>query len=168
MVHSEEPFEINAREVFHDADGDTLTFTVRSSDSRIAEFEVKGHMVTVKPYGMGSAIITITADDGNGGTAEESFKFGLYSFITELRHEVSTDFINLYWDPFWDSEDEGLNYHIYVDDKLIGTTDSTNMWISDLRPGTEYRLRVVAVNDAEEIVAFADYSVKTYPIELWL
>lgn len=165
MVNSEEPFEIDVSEVFNDEDGDTLTFTVRSSDSRIAEFEVDGHMVTVIPYGMGSAIITITADDGNGGTAEASFQFGLYPAISDMRTEVSTDFIYLYWDSVEGYEDGDLNYHIYIDDELFESTDSNYMQISELEPDTSYMLRVVAVNHEEEIVAFADLLVTTYPVE---
>jgi len=168
MVHSERSFEIDASEVFHDADGDTLTFTVRSSDSRIAQFEVDGNMVTVIPYGMGSATITITADDGNGGTAEASFQFGLYSVIADLRAEVSTSFIYLYWDQFGDYGDGELSYRIYRDDELFETTNSTEMSFTELQPDTAYRLRVVAVINDEEIVAFADLVVTTYPAELWL
>ncbi|MNJ40071.1 hypothetical protein D3C77_349560 [compost metagenome] len=162
MVNTEESFEIDVSEVFYDADGDTLTFTVNSSNSNIAKVEAEGAIITVFPYGMGSTIITITADDGSGGIAEASFHFGLYSVIAGLEAEVSTEFIILYWDNYWD---EDLIYHIYIDDELFETISDGTISIVDLKPDTAYKLRVVAVNYDKEIMGFADLLVTTSSID---
>ncbi len=161
MVHSEAPFELNANEVFHDADGDTLTFTASSSDTSIANVEVEGSSIIVRPNGMGSARITITATDSKGGKAETSFQFGLYSVIADLRAEVSVDFAELYWEQVWNDGEESLNYHVYVDDKLLDSTSSTTMRLTELKPGTDYMVRVIAIDQEGEIVAFAELPIMT-------
>ncbi|MEO4055143.1 stalk domain-containing protein [Solibacillus sp. CAU 1738] len=162
VVNNEKSFEIDLSNVFSDDEGDTLTYKAISSNAEIANVKIEGAIVTITPNGIGSAKITITADDGNGGVAETSFDFGLYSVIANLRAEVSTNFIQLYWEYF---KDEGLNYSIYIDDKLFGNTDSNHMELSELKPDTPYMLRVVAVNNDKEIVAYAELLVTTFPIE---
>ena len=61
--------------VFDDADGDGLTVTAASSDEAKATVSVSSDrsslMVTAKSRG--TAVITVTAKDGNGGTVEDTF-----------------------------------------------------------------------------------------------
>jgi len=161
MVSSNEPIEINMSEVFHDADGDSLTFTARSSDSAVAEVDVEGASMRISPTGIGSTKIHMTADDGKGGLTTTSFRFTYYGEIQDMRAEVQSDFIELYWDEYGEEE---INYQVYMNDELIKTTQTTHVSLRDLNPETVYNLRVVAVNRNEEIVALANYSVTTLPI----
>ncbi|QKS43747.1 S-layer homology domain-containing protein [Paenibacillus cellulosilyticus] len=59
--------------VFADADGDSLTITAASSDEGAATVLVSGASVVITPVAAGVATITVTADDGNGGTISTTF-----------------------------------------------------------------------------------------------
>ena len=61
--------------VFSDADQDALTITAASSDEAAATVAVAtdGSSLTVSARVRGTATITVTADDGNGGTVADSF-----------------------------------------------------------------------------------------------
>ncbi len=78
IVHGSGTREVSLSGVFSDADGDPLsglTITARSSDEAVATVSVAADYstLTVTAQDWGSAIITVTADDGNGGTAEDTF-----------------------------------------------------------------------------------------------
>ena len=56
---------------FNDPDGHTLTYTARSSDTSKATVSVSGAIVTITPVAKGKPTVTVTANDGNGGTATQ-------------------------------------------------------------------------------------------------
>ena len=58
---------------FMDPDGDSLTFTAISSSAAVAAATVSGSFVTVSGVATGSAMVTVTARDSEGLTAEQSF-----------------------------------------------------------------------------------------------
>ena len=58
---------------FRDPDGDDLGFEVKSSDPSVVRVSVSGSDVTYRGEAVGSATVTVTADDGNGGMAEQEF-----------------------------------------------------------------------------------------------
>ncbi|ETT61326.1 hypothetical protein C171_12463 [Paenibacillus sp. FSL H8-237] len=161
MVNSNAPFEIDMSEVFHDADGDSLTFTARSSDTAVVEVDVEGASMRISPTGFGSTEIHITANDGKGGLTTASFRFAYYGEIQNMRSEVQPHFIELYWNEYGE---EGINYHVYMNEELIETTPTTHVSLRNLNPETVYNLRVIAVTRDEKIIALSDYSVTTLPI----
>ena len=60
---------------FNDPDGDTLTYTAKSSSAVVQVIGVTGDTVVLRGLGtVGTARITVTADDGRGGTVEGSFE----------------------------------------------------------------------------------------------
>jgi len=59
--------------VFNDLDGDALTYSANSSATNIATASISGSTLTVAPVALGSATITVTANDGRGGTASTTF-----------------------------------------------------------------------------------------------
>ncbi|WP_342563109.1 S-layer homology domain-containing protein [Paenibacillus sp. FSL R7-0345] len=59
--------------VFADQDGDSLTLSAVSSDIGVATVSISGNTLTVVPVNAGTTTITVTADDGNGGTIEATF-----------------------------------------------------------------------------------------------
>lgn len=163
MVNVDLPIEMNLNEVFQDPDGDELTFTAHSSELNVAEAGVDGAMLHVIPTGKGSSDIHITANDGKGGLTETSFRVAYYREIQDLRAEVTSDFIGLYWDEY---EAEDVSYHVYMNGELIESTSTTHVLLTDLEPDTVYDLRVIAVIGDEEIQAFGDYSVRTNPLQI--
>ena len=67
--------EVSLSGVFDDADGDALTITASSGDEAVATVSVSsdGSSLTVTAQARGTATVTATADDGKGGTVEDSF-----------------------------------------------------------------------------------------------
>lgn len=66
---------VDIAEVFSDADGDDLTYSAVSDDETVVTVSVSSTNLIVVEQGIGEANITVTADDGNGGTASDSFTF---------------------------------------------------------------------------------------------
>ena len=64
---------VDASLTFSDADGDALTLTAVSSDEAVATVTVNGTDVVITQVAEGTATITVTADDGNGGTVDTTF-----------------------------------------------------------------------------------------------
>ncbi len=58
---------------FNDPDGDSLSYAASISDARVADAVVSGSRLTVKGLGAGSALVTVTARDPDGGEAQQSF-----------------------------------------------------------------------------------------------
>jgi len=59
--------------VFNDPDGDALTYTAASNATNIATASISGSTLTVAPVAVGTATITVTANDGKGGTVSTTF-----------------------------------------------------------------------------------------------
>ncbi|MDO7907697.1 S-layer homology domain-containing protein [Paenibacillus sp. JX-17] len=70
---------INLSNVFKDEDGDALTYTAVSSAAGVAAVSVNGSELTLTPVNAGTATITVTADDGKGGTQSAHFTFTVTS-----------------------------------------------------------------------------------------
>lgn len=68
---------IDISAVFTDPDGDNLTFTASSSDNSIATVSLSGTNVTITGLAFQDVDITLTADDGKGGTATDQFRLTL-------------------------------------------------------------------------------------------
>ncbi|MEW9698584.1 phospholipase D-like domain-containing protein [Paenibacillus sp. SI8] len=64
---------VDATNTFSDPDGDALTLTATSSNTGIATVSVAGKIFTISPVAAGTATITVTANDGRGGTASNNF-----------------------------------------------------------------------------------------------
>ena len=59
--------------VFSDPDGDALTLTAASSNGDVVTVTVTGETLTLAEVGSGTAIVTVTADDGRSGYASTTF-----------------------------------------------------------------------------------------------
>ena len=59
--------------IFNDPDGDTLTYTASSSDSNTATATISGSIIEISPMNEGNAMMTVTANDGKGGSQSTSF-----------------------------------------------------------------------------------------------
>ena len=64
---------LDASAWFRDPDGDSLTYTARSSDATVAEGSVSGSGLTVRGVASGTATVTVTASDPEGLSAASSF-----------------------------------------------------------------------------------------------
>ncbi|NQZ78036.1 MAG: hypothetical protein HRT61_18325, partial [Ekhidna sp.] len=85
-----ESITIELGDVFTDADNDNLSFIAASSAPNVVGTTVSGNMLTISEEGVGNASITVTADDGNGGTANDEFTVNVQEAVT-CNYEVYTD-----------------------------------------------------------------------------
>ena len=68
---------VDVGQYFEDIDGDALSYRASSSDPRIAPTAVAGSVLTLTPVAYGSAAVTVTAEDPEGLTAEQTFTVGV-------------------------------------------------------------------------------------------
>ncbi len=75
IVNESGSHEVSLSGVFDDADGDSLSLTAASSVGAVADVSVAADYstLTVTARSRGAAIATVTADDGNGGTVDDTF-----------------------------------------------------------------------------------------------
>ena len=94
--------DVSLSGVFDDGDYDSLTVTAESSADTVATVSVAGDYskLTVTAKARGTVTITVTADDGNGGTVSDTFKVRVKAApavasaitdITGLATEVTQD-----------------------------------------------------------------------------
>ena len=75
IVHESGTLTVSLSGVFNDADNDPLDITAASSNNAVAGVTVSSDysQLTVNAQARGTATITVTADDGNGGTVSDAF-----------------------------------------------------------------------------------------------
>lgn len=66
-------FTVSLAGVFSDPNGDTLTYSAASANTSAAAVSLSGTTLSVTPVAAGTAVITVTANDGHGGTVSDSF-----------------------------------------------------------------------------------------------
>ncbi|MDU8675870.1 S-layer homology domain-containing protein [Paenibacillus polymyxa] len=89
---ADEPKKINLANSFTDADGDTLTYTAESSATNVATVAVNGSQLTLTPVSAGTTKVTVTANDGKGGTINSQFNVTITPVIPEaVNHAPMVD-----------------------------------------------------------------------------
>jgi hypothetical protein len=81
--------DINILDVFSDADLDVLTYTAEVADGTIAEVTISGSTLTILSKKVGTTLITITANDGLGGTVSTSFTATISSNLSTIDFDLS-------------------------------------------------------------------------------
>ncbi|WP_438444084.1 Ig-like domain-containing protein [Gorillibacterium sp. sgz5001074] len=87
------PFTVDLSNVFTDADGDALTLSVLSSTPGVATASITGATLTITPVNAGNTTVTVTADDGRGGTKSDSFTVTISAVIPLNQAPVVTNAI---------------------------------------------------------------------------
>ena len=72
-----EAASVDVAPYFEDVDGDALAYRASSSDPSVAAVAVAGSALTLTPISYGSAVVTVTAEDGAGLSAEQTFVAGV-------------------------------------------------------------------------------------------
>lgn len=113
--------QISYAGVFTDADDDVLTISVESSETDVVTAAIiEGGLIEITEVGIGSSIITITADDGNGGTVSDEFTFTVTGAPLGLGNEIelaiypnpTSDYLNVESDRSMQVRLTDLNGHI--------------------------------------------------------
>ena len=92
---------IDISEVFTDADGDDLTITVGSSDESVITASFMEGKINITQVGVGDALVTVTANDGEGGEAVISFRVTVHNVVTGIDLEEKFQ-LSLYPNPTQD------------------------------------------------------------------
>ncbi|WP_311082964.1 Ig-like domain-containing protein [Paenibacillus polymyxa] len=87
---ADEPKKINLVNSFTDSDGDTLTYTAETSATNVATVSVNGSQLTLTPVSAGTTKITVTANDGKGGTINSQFNVTITPVIPEAVNHAPT------------------------------------------------------------------------------
>jgi len=117
--------EFDLLDAFMDPDDDQLFFIAVSSNPNVVSVDVVGSTLTVNEGGeLGNATITITVEDGNGGTLSATVpvevKFSLnYRVLGVWSDEAETVFITF-------NEDNTFNYSDIWDLELTGTWEAND------------------------------------------
>ncbi|WFA22647.1 RTX toxin [Paenibacillus mucilaginosus] len=170
---------------FTDANGDALILTAASVDTGIATVSVSGTQLTAVPVSSGSTSVTVTADDGRGGTVSGSFTVKVNrkpeaagsltgQTITLGEGSQTVDFSGLFTDPDGDSwtmeavsADPGLA-SVSVTDKKVHLTPvaagSTSVTVTakDGRGGSLSRTFAVDINRAPQVLNALEDKVMTW------
>ena len=77
-------YNIDFSNVFDDVDGDVLSYSVSSSNTSVVGASISGNNILISEVGVGTATITLTADDGNGGTADDIFTVSVNAAANNL------------------------------------------------------------------------------------
>lgn len=153
-------------QVFNDEDGDELTLSA-VSDNDTAEVALEGTELRITPVQHGRTTITLSADDGNGGVSDTSFQLNYYPALMLEDHYTSPTTIDLYWGWAYEpGEDmEGLSYRVYSShtEEMIETREGYAR-LSDLTPDTAYTIRIEAVGEGDELLAFSIAEILTDPL----
>jgi len=77
--------------VFVDPDGDSLAFRASSSDTDVAETEIRGDTIHMTAVDVGTATITVTATDSAGLSATDEFEFRVISARFDIGLRYTSD-----------------------------------------------------------------------------
>ena len=116
---------INISGYFSDPDGDTLTYTVTSSDDDVVSVQRTGSSsIRLTPTGDGSATVTVTASDGSL-SATQNFSVTVEQAPNDISdspdliiEDISADYVNNY---------PGERYTVSVTVKNVGGRRSSNV-----------------------------------------
>ena len=155
IVHGSGTQEVSLSGVFSDADGDSvagLTITAASSEETVATVSVAldYSTLTVAAQDWGTATITVTADDGNGGTAADSFTVkvkdapAVYRALADVSGlvEGTTQEVSLSspYSVFFDGDGEDLTITAASSDETIATVavaaDGSKLTLTGVAEGT--------------------------------
>ena len=92
LILGGDTFTSDLSTVFADPEGDALTFSASSSDDGVATATISGQTLTVEALSLGSATITATADDGNGGATSTTFGVSIETAVSVEAGEAPTTF----------------------------------------------------------------------------
>ncbi|PLX20333.1 MAG: hypothetical protein C0599_09295, partial [Salinivirgaceae bacterium] len=133
---------IDLTNVFDDADGDVLTLSVAVVGTSVSA-EITGTTLTVTEVEAGLSTITVTADDGNGGTVADEFTFLVNSIPTvanpiadmTMDEGFATTTVDL-TGVFDDADGDALTLSVAVAGSSVSAAvDGTTLTVTELAVG---------------------------------
>lgn len=153
---------IDLSSVFADADEDELTFGAESDNESAVTVSVEGNMLTITEIGLGSANITVTANDGNEGSVSDTFVFEVIdpsantapTVVNAIADQlVQVGFTSTTLDlssVFADADEDGLTFSAASSSESVVTVsvDGNTLTITEI--GTGNSNITVTANDGNE------------------
>ena len=127
--------------------GDSLAYSVSSSDSAVVEATVDRHVARLRGLATGTARITIKAEDKTGLTAEVSFTVTVDSnrppvIVDSIPREMTLtegDRVKfVLTDYFDDPDDDELSYSELTQKGISATIRGDTLWLDADEPGNAY------------------------------
>lgn len=146
-VHVGETVTVNVSSYFTDPDGDALTYTAASSDTRVATVTLAGSTLTVTAVTQGTATVTVTARDPDGLSAQQNFAVTVPNRAPEALLTADPDTITteqfLTFSPpvaewFSDPDDDPLTYVVSSSDEGVAVAELVDgeLVVRAVAPGT--------------------------------
>ncbi len=121
--------EIDFSAFFSDPDGDTLTYSARTSDAGVATVSVSGTNLVLSAAAKGSATITATATDPDGLSAQQSFSVTVPNQAPRIAGNISDlqlfveDAVEIDLSAFFNDPDgDALTYEAAISNAGVATT----------------------------------------------
>ena len=168
--------EVSLSGVFSDADSDSLTITAASSDETKATVSVAGDhsKLTLTAKDRGTVTITVTADDGRGGTVSDTFTVrvkaapvvssaiaDIASLVTEATRDVSLSGV------FSDADSDSLTVTATSSDEAKATVsvagDYTGLTVTAVAEGTATVTVTAEDSDGNRVSDAFDVAVVELP-----
>ncbi|WP_169513441.1 SBBP repeat-containing protein [Flexithrix dorotheae] len=87
--------------MFFDDDQDSLSISVSSNNEQVVKVSISETFLIIEEKGSGTAIVTITADDGRGGKVEQTFEIVVSAIAALINDKLQTS-ISFYPNPVKD------------------------------------------------------------------
>ncbi|HBZ83185.1 MAG TPA: hypothetical protein DEP07_22805 [Brevibacillus sp.] len=82
LLPGSQPYpQIDLSTIFADPDNDALQYQATATAQNIVQPTISGNMLSLAPVGKGVVTITVTANDGKGGTQDVTFTAHAYEFV---------------------------------------------------------------------------------------
>ena len=129
-----EPATVLLTGVFSDPDGDTLTYTVMSSNTAAATASLSGETITLTGVKVGMSTITVTATDPEGLSAMTTFNAEVENAAPMVAKEIEDQTLTVVNSAmvslagvFTDPDGDDLTYSVMSSDVDVATVDRNGM-----------------------------------------
>ncbi len=146
---------VDLSQVFRDADGDDLTYSVNSADIAVATVTELLGFLSIVPDTAGTATVVVTAEDSDGNSTTDSFDIQVLNPpgpVTNLSLSATFDSVTVSWDtPTTGGTPDGYIVHIGREGGGDGATkrpgkDATSITFNGLNSGSTYKVWARAQN----------------------
>ncbi|MBC8181370.1 MFS transporter [candidate division KSB1 bacterium] len=163
-------YEIDLSYVFKDAESDPLTYSAESENSEVVTAEISDSKLKLNETGIGATKITVSADDGKGDAAKETFVLAV-SMADNNPPTVQTPFDGIVENKnfssqklvisnnFQDEDGDDLAYSVNSSNEAVVTATVVDSTITLEEKGTGSATVTVSADDNKGGLASTTFSV---------